>query len=162
MRKNTIRAPRLGALLLAVLLALSLLPVGAMAAGEAYVASEKELAQAVRSGEYDVVHLSCNIELSAPLSVDGELTLDLNGHRLSAVLDPDTVSAPLATVILEKSAKLTVKGEKGSHIAPPRTARGQGRQVLRHLCERSGQPDPRRICQGQNQRRDLLSGFPAV
>lgn len=119
MRKNTIRAPRLGALLLAVLLALSLLPVGAMAAGEAYVASETELAQAVRSGEYDVIHLSCNIELSAPLSVDGELTLDLNGHRLSAGLDPDTVSAPLATVILEKSAKLTVKGEKGSHIAPP-------------------------------------------
>ncbi|MBQ3866806.1 MAG: hypothetical protein II776_07870, partial [Clostridia bacterium] len=121
MRKPVFRASRLGALLLAAVMALALLPAGAMAEeiADVTVSEEESLRLAVESGTYDTVRLSQNIKLSAPLTVSGKLTLDLGGNRLSAALDPESVSAPLATIILKKGAKLTVAGKDGSEVVPP-------------------------------------------
>ena len=115
------------ALLLSVLLILSALPMAVLADDDT-AANAAELAAAAADADVKSVKLTADIELTEPLHITGEFTIDLNGKKLTARFDPDKVSEPLATVIAEKKAALKLKGGKGSTLAPP-VLTGDGEHV---------------------------------
>ncbi len=123
------------AMLLALLLCLSLLPVSAMAeegdvevtvAGDTEVEGEITLRQAL-----DAAADGCtvvvpegigNIALSSPLTVSKNVSIELNGQTVSAAFDANEVDPILATVIVAENTRLTLLG-KGTVAAASDTDR---------------------------------------
>ena len=103
-------AKKITALLLAVLMAASLLPVSALAAE-----TTDDLTSIVAGGDYI---LTADAALTAPLEIEGDVTLDLGGHTVT--FSSENMEEPNQTAIIVKSGRLTLKG-KGT-ISVPDTA----------------------------------------
>lgn len=97
---------KLMALLLAVLMAVSLLPMPAMA-GDAQVITD--LSGISAGGSYVVDKSVKDIVLSAPLTLDKDVTLELTGQTITLKLD-DGESYADASVFHVESGSLTLKG----------------------------------------------------
>ena len=110
--KTTVRSGlnRALALWLAVLLALSVLPVAALAADSA-AGSQEELFSAVGEAEAgDTVKLTASVELTEPLTIDKKITIELGeGVVLSAKYGVETAD-PFAAVIVKAHGELTLTG----------------------------------------------------
>ena len=73
---------RIGSLLLAVLMLLSLLPVSALAA-DTSVADETELRTAIENAQSgDTITLSQDVEITNSIVISTPITLNLGGHTI--------------------------------------------------------------------------------
>ena len=84
--ENRIHKSKLTAILLALCLALSLVPMTAataFAANTTTVTNETELTAALNNADCTEIKLGSNIETTGKLYVERTVTLDLNGHTLS-------------------------------------------------------------------------------
>ena len=98
---------KLMALLLAVLMAVSLLPMPAMA-GDAQVITD--LSGISAGGSYVVDKSVKDIVLSAPLTLDKDVTLELTGQAVTLKLDESATNADAAVFHVAENGSLTLKG----------------------------------------------------
>ena len=105
-RRYFVMTKKLMALLLAVLMAVSLLPMPAMA-GDAQVITD--LSGISAGGSYVVDKSVKDIVLSAPLTLDKDVTLELTGQTVTLKL-ADGESYADASVFHVESGSLTLKG----------------------------------------------------
>lgn len=98
---------KLMALLLAVLMAVSLLPMPAMA-GDAQVITD--LSGISAGGSYVVDKSVKDIVLSAPLTLDKDVTLELTGQTVTLKLDESATNADAAVFHVAENGSLTLKG----------------------------------------------------
>ena len=103
---------KLMALLLAVLMAVSLLPMPAMADDAVTISSPSEITEA---GSYVLNKEQKEITLKQPVKISGEVTLELTGQtiKLPSVSDED----PSVFHVMKEGGKLTLKG-KGTIEVP--------------------------------------------
>ena len=99
-------AKKLMALVLAVLMAVSLLPAAALADGETVIDSPSEIKE---SGSYVLsTSVAGDITLENPITISGSVSIDLTGQTIK--LSKDSTAEVKAVFILEKDASLTLMG----------------------------------------------------
>ncbi len=99
---------KLMALLLAVLMAVSLLPMPAMADDATTISSPSEIAGA---GSYVLSKDQKEITLAKPVEISGDVTLELTGQTITLKLDESATNADAAIFHVEEKGSLTLKGE---------------------------------------------------
>ena len=99
-------AKKLMALVLAVLMAVSLLPAAALADGETVIGSLSEING---SGSYVLrTSVAGDITLDNPITISGSVSIDLTGQTIK--LSKDSTAEVKAVFILQEDASLTLKG----------------------------------------------------
>lgn len=124
--------------LMALVLALSLVPTAALAAGEEVSENEEiqtlanqtvetaeDLSDAITNAQSgDTITLGSDIALSSGLTVDVPITLDLNGYTLSA--DTGFTTGYLITITMDGALTLTDSDGNGEITRVGRAIRNQG------------------------------------
>ncbi len=99
-------AKKLMALVLAVLMAVSLLPAAALADGETVIGSPSEI---TGPGSYVLkTSVAGDITLDKPITITGDVSIDLTGQMIK--LSADSTAEVKAVFILNEDASLTLKG----------------------------------------------------
>ncbi len=116
------------AIFLALLLALSLLPVSAMAAEgdrEVAAAGDAELRNAVNEtadgGTVTFAGGVGNITLESPIVIDKAVTIQFSGQTVTAAFDTSEEQPTLAVFIVKENGSLTLKGNGSVKAAAPLT-----------------------------------------
>ena len=112
---------KLMALLLAVLMAVSLLPMPALADGATTIKSLSEI-DSTNGGSYVLDKSVQNIELSGSLTVSSDVTIELTGQTVTLKLDESAANTDAAVFHVAANGSLTLNG-KGT-INVPKSASG--------------------------------------
>lgn len=99
---------KLMALLLAVLMAVSLLPMPAMAGDATTIDSPSGITGA---GSYVLNKEQKEITLAQPVEISGDVTLELTGQTITLKLDESATNADAAVFHVAENGSLTLKGE---------------------------------------------------
>ena len=99
---------KLMALLLAVLMAVSLLPMPAMADDATMIDSPSGITGA---GSYVLNKEQKEITLAQPVEISGDVTLELTGQTITLKLDESATNADAAVFHVAENGSLTLKGE---------------------------------------------------
>ena len=99
---------KLTALLLAVLMAVSLLPMPAMADDATAIDSPSGITGA---GSYVLNKEQKEITLAQPVEISGDVTLELTGQTITLKLDESATNADAAVFHVAENGSLTLKGE---------------------------------------------------
>ena len=99
---------KLMALLLAVLMAVSLLPMPAMADDATTIDSPSGITGA---GSYVLNKEQKEITLAQPVEISGDVTLELTGQTITLKLDESATNADAAVFHVAENGSLTLKGE---------------------------------------------------
>ena len=99
---------KLMALLLAVLMAVSLLPMPAMAGDATTIDSPSGITGA---GSYVLNKEQKEITLAQPVEISGDVTLELTGQTITLKLDENATNADAAVFHVAENGSLTLKGE---------------------------------------------------
>ena len=99
---------KLTALLLAVLMAVSLLPMPAMADDATTIDSPSGITGA---GSYVLNKEQKEITLAQPVEISGDVTLELTGQTITLKLDESATNADAAVFHVAENGSLTLKGE---------------------------------------------------
>ena len=138
-------AKKLMALLLAVLMAVSLLPMPALAAE-----GTDDLTKIAGGGDFT---LTADTTLTQPLEIKGNVTLDLGGHTVN--FSPANTEGTNLSAIIISSGSLTLKGKGTISVPDAATAvslAGSDTALTVHHRRRSRRKDQHRNGRRQNRR----------